>query len=149
MFFIWGIGSALELPGCPNRFESYYPKCDSIDENRGFVYSEQRYVSICPSISEGDYPPNCRCRYGGMYDPETNSCPNPECPVNSVDQHSYPNCTCIGKNKEYNTNLNECVLTCPENSTGRFPDCKCDDESESFNKGKNEFRNITAISRLT
>lgn len=101
-------------------------------------------MPICPSISEGEYPPNCKCRYGGEYDVETNSCPDPICPTNSTTHQFYPNCKCNGKNREYNSYLNECVLSCPEDSIGRFPNCKCDDATTGFSKGIK-----LCVSRLT
>lgn len=87
----------------------------------------------CPSISDG-YPPNCMCRYGPAYDNETNMCPNPECPTESVADPDHPKCTCTKKNFAYSTYLNECFRVCPENSNGYWPNCICDDKLASFDK---------------
>jgi len=130
--------SSINLHSCPNQLESYYPKCGATEENIGYDTRDSKYVSICPSISSGQYSPNCRCRYGGSYVASTNSCPDPKCPTKSVTNGSYPNCECTESNEEYNAYLNECVMKCPENSTGRFPDCKCNDKSEGFSKGNFE-----------
>lgn len=91
------------------------------------------YFSSCPSISTG-YPPDCICRYGPAYDNATNTCPMPECPTASIPQPSYPNCTCTGKNFEYSAHINECFRFCPEDSSGYWPTCTCDDKSTGFDK---------------
>lgn len=90
---------------------------------------------VCPTISEG-YPPFCVCRYGSPYDNTTNTCPDPECPTTSIAQSSYPNCTCSEKNSAYSDYINECFQTCPENSTGHWPTCNCDDKSATFDKSE-------------
>lgn len=87
----------------------------------------------CPTISEG-YPPDCMCRYGPDYDNTTNVCPNPECPTASTPESTYPDCTCIEKNFAYISYTNDCFQVCPENSTGYWPSCKCDDEYAGFDK---------------
>ncbi|XP_037033965.1 uncharacterized protein LOC119072778 [Bradysia coprophila] len=130
------IGSAqlTNLHGCPNIWDSYYPKCGATEKNIGYDTNERKYVPICPSISSGQYPPNCHCRYGGKYVASQNSCPEPQCPTKSVTHGAYPNCECTEPNHEYNAYMNECVRQCPENSTGRYPDCKCNDKLEVFSK---------------
>lgn len=90
---------------------------------------------MCPSISEGVFP-NCKCRYGETYDNVTYSCSNSQCPENTTIDSIYPKCKCMKKNHHYNEYLNECYLICPEDSTGYFPDCKCNDKIKGFNKGK-------------
>lgn len=92
---------------------------------------------MCPSISDGVYP-ECKCRHGKSYDNETNSCPDPQCPLNTTVDSVYPKCKCLGKNREYNAHLNECYLVCPEDSIGFFPECQCNDRLSGFNKG-NQF----------
>lgn len=121
--------------GCPNRYESYFPKCNCTEENYGWSYYERGCKKICPSISEGDYP-DCKCRFSDPYDSETNSCPNPICPPNTTADSVYPDCKCTKKNFEYFPYLNDCGKVCPDNSTGRFPNCKCNDEFAGFSKSK-------------
>lgn len=89
----------------------------------------------CPTISQG-YPPFCVCRYGPEYDNTTNTCPKPECPTASIAQPSYPNCTCVEKNSAYSFYINDCFQACPENSTGFWPSCDCDDKSATFDKSR-------------
>lgn len=92
-----------------------------------------QYFRKCPTISDG-YPPDCICRYGLPYDSETNTCPNPECPTSSIAEPSYPNCRCTEKNFDYSEYINECFRVCPENSTGYWPSCICDDVLAKFDK---------------
>lgn len=113
----------------------YFPKCDCEGENYGYSFEDKECKLMCPSISEGQYP-NCKCRYGGTYDKVKNSCPNPKCPEASTADSIYPNCKCTGKNYDYNEYLNECYLSCPEDSAGYFPNCKCHEQMKGFNKGK-------------
>lgn len=89
----------------------------------------------CPSIAVG-YPPYCACRHGSPYNNETNTCPNPECPPASIAQPAYPNCICTEKNFDYGAHINECFRVCPENSSGYWPKCRCDDELATFDKRK-------------
>ncbi|XP_037031036.1 cell death abnormality protein 1-like [Bradysia coprophila] len=86
----------------------------------------------CPKISNGYYP-HCRCKHGPAYDNETNTCPNPECPVNES-VGIYPNCVCEKKNFGYSATLNECFRVCPENSSGYWPKCNCDSDGDTFSK---------------
>lgn len=123
---------------CSDNTVGFYPKCECEQKNYG--YSEKHIyvrdcIPLCPSISDGNHP-NCSCRYGDAYDTLRNSCPNPICPKNTSTDSMYPKCKCIGKNYEYNEYLNECYLDCPEDSIGYFPNCKCEDETKGFNKGK-------------
>lgn len=90
----------------------------------------------CPNISNGYYP-YCECKYGPKYDAETNTCPNPECPVNNS-TGTYPNCTCLHKNFDYSVHINECFRVCPENSTGYWPNCNCDTDEYVFDKSRFE-----------
>lgn len=122
------------LEGCENRLESYFPKCNCTGDNYGWSYSENKCKIICPSISDGEYP-NCECRFGDKYDNKTNSCPNPICPSNTMTDSVYPDCKCTKKNSEYFPYFNLCSRVCPENSTGRYPDCKCNDPLAGFSKG--------------
>lgn len=89
--------------------------------------------NLCPSISQG-YPPYCACRHGGAYDNVTNTCLDPECPAASIAEPAYPNCTCTEPNFAYTAYVNECFRVCPENSTGYWPDCTCDNEFAIFDK---------------
>lgn len=88
----------------------------------------------CPSISRGIVSPFCECRYGPEYDNATNTCPNPECPTASIATSAYPNCTCTEKNFDYSAYINDCFRVCPENSTGYWPTCTCDDPFAIFDK---------------
>lgn len=88
----------------------------------------------CPSISTGSASPYCECKYGPAYDATTNTCPNPECPPKSIAEPTYPNCTCTEVNFSYSEYLNECFRVCPENSSGYWPKCECDNKSAGFNK---------------
>lgn len=119
---------------CWDNTVGYYPKCHCDTQNYGF--NGFRCEPMCPSISDGIYP-NCKCRYGHTYNNVSNTCPQPNCPSNSTADSIYPNCICKGKNYVYNEHLNECYLSCPEDSVGFYPNCKCDDKSAEFNKGKN------------
>lgn len=58
------------------------------------------------------------------------------CPPSSVADPSYPNCTCAEKNFAYIDYKNECIRVCPENSTGYWPNCECDDKLARFDKSK-------------
>ncbi|XP_037031076.1 multiple epidermal growth factor-like domains protein 10 [Bradysia coprophila] len=86
----------------------------------------------CPKISDGYYP-DCRCKHGPAYDNKTNTCPNPECPVNES-VGIYPNCVCQEKNFDYSATFNECFRVCPENSSGYWPKCICDYDGHTFSK---------------
>lgn len=89
----------------------------------------------CPSISTRIFsPPYCECRHGPAYDEMTNTCPNPECPTASVGELAYPNCTCTEVNFSYSEYINECFRVCPQNSSGFWPNCICDDKSTGFDK---------------
>lgn len=89
----------------------------------------------CPSISNVIFTsPYCECKYGPAYDEATNTCPDPECPPMSIAQPSHPDCNCTEVNFGYSEYLNECVRVCPENSTGYWPKCVCDDKSAGFDK---------------
>lgn len=121
---------------CPNtNTVGFFPKCDCEGGNYGYNFQDRKCKLMCPSISEGVFP-NCTCRYGRTNDDVMNLCPNPQCPKNSTADSIYPNCECKGTNYKYNEHLNECYLVCPEESTGVFPNCKCNNEIEGFNKGK-------------
>lgn len=126
---------------CKNHTVGYYPKCHCED---GYAYqlATGTCEMTCPTISEDDGYPNCWCRYGDEYDNSTNSCPNPKCPNLSTNDSVYPNCKCTGKNYVYNEYFNECFLICPEDSTGYYPDCKCDDPKKRFSKGKKRINNL-------
>lgn len=123
---------------CRDNTVGYYPKCNCEGENYGF--SGFKCEPLCPSISDGVYP-ECKCRYGRPYDNATNSCPDPQCPLNTSTDSVYPKCNCSGRNYEYNAHLNECYLVCPKHSSGYFPECRCDDRFAGFNKG-NKFLSV-------
>lgn len=93
----------------------------------------------CPSIAIG-YPPFCVCRHGPPYDNSTNACPNPECPPKSIAQPAYPNCTCTEKNFDYGAYINECFRVCPSNSSGYWPNCRCDNQLAIFDKRMRELK---------
>lgn len=101
-----------------------------------FVGAFNEEFPECPSISDESSPPFCTCRYGPEYDNTTNTCPNPECPTASVANPSYPHCNCTEKNFGYSEHVNECFRVCPENSSGYWPKCICDDKLTGFDKSK-------------
>lgn len=117
---------------CLDNTVSFYPKCNCDAENEGF--NGFQCEAMCPSISDGVYP-NCTCRYGKTYDGTKNSCPEPTCPLNTTRDSFFPKCKCAGENYEYSEYLNECYLVCPENSTGSYPNCRCNDDGSGFNNG--------------
>lgn len=127
-------GYSYILPRCLNSSVGYYPKCECAD-NYGYKDFEQKCVLRCPAMGAGEYP-FCECpRHTNGYDFVTNSCVSPKCPSNTTADSVYPNCQCTGKNYVYNEHLNDCFLACPEDSSGYFPNCKCDDEKKGFGKG--------------
>lgn len=98
-------------------------------------YDEPFVVPTCPSISSVSFEaPYCKCRYGPDYDVTTNTCPDASCPTKSIAEPSYPNCTCTEVNFSYSEYTNDCFRVCPENSSGYWPNCECDDKLAGFDK---------------